>query len=366
MQTRGYGTYRGRSWFRTFLKILIGVLLVLLVLLTAAFFFLEPHIIYSPDGIRIDLPFLSQGGGGGGGAGPVGPVNSFPVETPDLDLNLPDPTPTPEPTPEPGAPFHGVELAAPALYDGTAQSQVDEAGANAAVFDMKSDEGALAYISQLELALDAKVSASDGAINAAIQLLNTGELYTVARISCFRDNTVPRSNMPMAVKTTAGNWRDKGNYRWLSPANPEARAYVIGVCVELAGLGFDELLLDNCGFPTQGKVNIIQSGNNYPAGELEGALETFFQELEAALASYPEVKVSVMTSEAVLAGAQEDLSGLSADLLAAHAWRVWVPSSQEGNDYAALAVDMGLTPDRVVTIAGDVRPLEESWAVLAS
>ena len=29
-------------------------------------------------------------------------------------------------------------------------------------------------------------------------------------------------------------------------------------------------------------------------------------------------------------------------------------------------VDMGLTPDRVVTIAGDVRPLEESWAVLAS
>ena len=132
-----------------------------------------------------------------------------------------------------------MELAAPALYDGTAQSQVDEAGANAAVFDMKSDEGALAYISQLELALDAKVSASDGAINAAIQLLNTGELYTVARISCFRDNTVPRSNMPMAVKTTAGNWRDKGNYRWLSPANPEARAYVIGVCVELAGLGFD-------------------------------------------------------------------------------------------------------------------------------
>lgn len=138
------------------------------------------------------------------------------------------------------------------------------------------------------------------------------------------------------------------------------------MCVELAGLGFDELLLDNCGFPTQGKVNIIQSGNNYPAGELEGALETFFQELEAALASYPEVKVSVMTSEAVLAGAQEDLSGLSADLLAAHAWRVWVPASQEGNDYAALAVDMGLTPDRVVTIAGDVRPLEESWAVLAS
>ena len=34
--------------------------------------------------------------------------------------------------------------------------------------------------------------------------------------------------------------------------------------------------------------------------------------------------------------------------------------------YASLAVDMGLTPDRVVTIAGDVRPLEESWAVLAS
>ena len=364
MQTRGYGTYRGRSWFRTFLKILIGVLLVLLVLLTAAFFFLEPHIIYSPDGIRIDLPFLQ--GQGGGGTEPAGPVDPLPAGTPSLDLTTPDPTPTPEPTPEPGAPFHGVKLAATALYDGTAQSQVDSAGGNAAVFDMKSDEGALAYISQLELALGSKVSATDGAINAAIQLLNTGELYTVARISCFRDNTVPRSNMPMAVKTSAGNWRDRGNYRWLSPANPEARAYVIGVCVELAGLGFDELLLDNCCFPTQGKVNIILPGDNYPAGELEGALETFFQELEAALAGYPEVKVSVMTSEAVLAGAQEDLSGQTAELLAAHAWRVWAPPSQEGNDYAALALEMGLTPERLVTIAGEVRPLDESWVVWES
>lgn len=59
---------------------------------------------------------------------------------------------------------------------------------------MKADDGTLGYISQQALAQETKVSATDPAINAAIQLLNSGDLYTVARVSCFRDNTVPREH----------------------------------------------------------------------------------------------------------------------------------------------------------------------------
>ena len=129
---------------------------------------------------------------------------------------------------------------------------MEAAGATAALFDMKADDGSLGYISGLALAIQVEASAADPALNAAIQLLNGGEVYTVARVSCFRDNLVPRSDMSLAIHTNAGNWRDSGDTRWLSPANESARQYVVGMCRELAALGFDEILLDNWAFPTDG------------------------------------------------------------------------------------------------------------------
>lgn len=55
------------------------------------------------------------------------------------------------------------------------------------------------------------VSPADPAINGAIRGLNAGELYTVARVSCFRDNAIPRADMSLGIKSSAGNWRDEGD-----------------------------------------------------------------------------------------------------------------------------------------------------------
>lgn len=57
MRRNGYDSYRGRSRFRTVMKVLIGVLLVVLVLAVAALIWLEPYLGYSAGGIRINLPF---------------------------------------------------------------------------------------------------------------------------------------------------------------------------------------------------------------------------------------------------------------------------------------------------------------------
>ena len=65
----------------------------------------------------------------------------------------------------------------------------------------------------------------------------------MARVSCFRDNTVPRTHPERALRNTICYWRDDG-YRWFSPVYPEVRSYLTGLCLELAGLGFDEILLD--------------------------------------------------------------------------------------------------------------------------
>ena len=57
----GYGAYRGRSKFRTFLKFVIAVLAVVLALLVGAFFFLQRYmVVSSTGGIYFDLPFLDR------------------------------------------------------------------------------------------------------------------------------------------------------------------------------------------------------------------------------------------------------------------------------------------------------------------
>ncbi len=311
MRRNGYESYHGRSRGRTALKILIGVLLTLLVLAVAALLFLEPYIHYSADGVRVDLPFFQ-----GGEDVPEEPVTTVP-------LQVATPSPTPTPTPAPEMDFRGVLLSAAALTDGTAQTQVETAGGTAAIFSMKEPDGSLCYESQTTLGAP---SDQEG-VNDAIRTLNGGELYTVAWISCFRDNALPWNDRTLGIHSGSGNWRDDESVRWSSPAVEQVRSYVAQVCGELAGLGFDEILLDNCGYPTRGTVSYIRSDENYDPDTLTQTMTTFFQTLDQTLEQYPEVKVSVVTSLEVLSGGS-DGSGLTLDLLKQYADRVLVEAPQ--------------------------------------
>ena len=192
---------------------------------------------------------------------------------------------------------------------------------------------------------------------AAIRLLNGGELYTVARVSCFRDNTIPRWHNSLALRTSSGNWRDGTDSRWLSAASAEARGYVAGVCRELAELGFDEILLDCCGFPTQGELDRLQAGENYDPEDLTGPVEAFLDELDAALADHPETRLSVMTSRTVLTGGS-DGSGQTLALLEEHQLR---PLVQE--DGAPLPE---LDWTQAVPVTAEPADPGSSWAVLTA
>ena len=340
MRRYGYDPYHGRSRGRTALKILIGVLLCLLVLAVAALLFLEPYIHYTSDGVRVELPFFQ-----GKGEEPDPPEDTTP-------LQLTTPSPSPTNTPEPETDFRGVLLPAAALTDGTAQSQVDSNGGTAAIFSMKGTDGALGYQSQTTLG----TSSEQEGINEAIQTLNGGELYTVAWLSCFRDNTLPWNNRALGIHSNSGNWRDDESIRWSSPAVESVRTYVAQVCGELAGLGFDELLLDNCGYPTRGTVSYIKSDSNYDPDTLTQTMETFFQTLDQTMAQYPEVKVSVVTSLSVLNGGS-DGSGLTLDLLKQYADKVYV-QAPEGETIPAIE---GLEIVPIVAQGTDTG----SWAVLS-
>ena len=321
MNTRGYGSYRGRTPFKRFLKILGIVLIILILLGVAAGAYLQQFLVISGDGVRLELPFAQR-------EDPTPtPIQSAPVAQAPV-IVTPEPPPTPTPTPEPDA-LLPVLLPAEALYDGTAVSQMEASGGDCALFDMKADNGMLSFVSTIEKAVAGNLNPDDLSRNAAIRALNETEgLYTVARVSCFKDHGMVLSDSSTAIFTNSGyRWTDPDGIRWTSPTTPDVRDYVTAICVELAELGFDEILLDNAGYPSEGNLHYIKKGDAYDASQFSTVVDGFYAQIANALSDY-DVKLSAVTTQEALAGT-DTLTGQSPENLA-RMDRLWV-TAEDGS-----------------------------------
>lgn len=314
----GYSSYRGRSTGRRVLTALIVLLCLVLAAAVVGFFLLQGHIYYGEDGrAHVDLP------GWGQSAQPT-PTPADPVI-----LVTPGPDESVRPTPTP-APQSALTLSAPlsGVWDSLEGEAVLALCDGCALFDMKGTEGMLGYVSDLPLAIAMGTSDATPGRNQALKSMNeTPGLYTVARVSCFRDDRAPRWRNDMALRSYAGNWLDAGRVRWLNVAAPDTRDYLVGVCTELAALGFDEIWLDCAGYPTSGELENIKAGETYDRENLTAPVEEFYAAVGQALADYPEVKVGITASPAVLAG-EDDGSGQSLSALKTYADRLYVPLPQ--------------------------------------
>lgn len=219
-------------------------------------------------------------------------------------------------------PFHGIFLSLDQLDSAEQLAQ----GTDGIILPMKDPDGTLGYVSALSLAADARASAADPQRNQALQDLNdTPGLHTVAQVSCLRDGALVKENPALALRRVSGSpWLDETGQGWLDPTVPETQSYLAGVCQELAQLGFDEILLTHCAFPTQGALDTLR-----PTGSKTAALETFCRQLQGALADY-EVTLSVQGQPD--SAQPNSASGQTTALLATFG-RVWV----QEEDQAALA-----------------------------
>lgn len=248
---------------------------------------------------------------------------------------------------EKAAPFHALVCSGQDLEDILPAAQ-DYDGV---VFDLKTDEGLLGYVSALPLAADCAASASDPGLNDAWKALNqTPELYTVARISCFRDGLLCAARPELALRRVSGcPWTDGEALPWLDPENETVRAYLTGVCREAAALGFDEILLANCCYPPRGNLALLT-----PEEGRTQKLEAFCRTLQQDLASY-NVKLSVQGEEDALSAFSP--SGQTAALLSSFPGRIWL---EEGTDLAAVFANQS-----PVVFRDAPGKAEESWAVLS-
>lgn len=303
--------YRGRQESSAFLRALVIILAILLALGIAFLILMTSRYLqYTDDGPVLNLPWLS--------------------EDPEISV-LPDPsdfiieeTPAPSPTPS-AAPAWQTQRAvtAPvsAVTDGSAQALAAGAGASCLVVPVQDEEGNLAWHTDLALALEDMNG--DPAFNEAVRALSSAEGITLtAKLSGFRDLWSSVYGKSAALVTPANKmWYDSGGISWLSAADRTAQNYLTSLCLELADLGFDEILLEHAGFPDAGRVNYIDEGERYPADK-GAVVAAYLADLGQKLSEAGAV-LSVCAPEA--GASSEALSGVTPAALATVTGRVWLP-----------------------------------------
>lgn len=345
------GGYRGRRTLTDILRIIAIVLGVAVVLVLAGLFLAQDYIVYTDDGIRLELPFLKEDPENTKGSTPDS--GSITVKE--------EPKGEDEQTTQEETALKALQLPVDSLLDGTAAARMEQEGANALIFEMKGQDGNLAWHSQQALADGAGVNGNEE-INEALKQLDEQGVYTIALVCCFRDDSIPYYNTDLALRSAGGNWRDELGLRWMSPASQQAREYVIGLCGELAGLGFDEILLESFAFPVQGDLSRIVKDENYDSAQFAAQIQSLLEELKGALAQ-EDAALSLRLETEDLTG-ESSVSGMAAGLLKDLEARLWIGENQR--DLEAQLESAGISQKAWVRIVAQLDPeQQDSQGVLS-
>ena len=292
---RGYNNYRGRTSKG---KTLLAVVLVLIILASIGFMILQKYVVYDGAGTpQLMLPGRET-------------EKAVLPEEDEEELNLTIQEAKKE------APLKGVLLPVPtdreiwSLSNRQAEEVLGEDHTPMAI-TMKDSKGTVHFDSAVAVEGSVRFFMDDS--NVVLDAALTHPVYSIARLSCFRDSKAANQDVEgMGLKNTGGFiFYDGNNTQWLDPAKEGARKYLCDMAVELAELGFDEILLTDVSYPTEGKLDKIDYGDTVKARNLQ----TFLEEMRAALAPY-EVGLSLELSEATLVEGSDNAAGIiTADLV---------------------------------------------------
>ena len=324
--SKGYRSYRGRG---SKLKVALAVVLVLIILLALSFMAMTRYIAYDEDGRPFfRLPPQEETEAPPPAAGKEDLTGDIQIEEPpDIIIQ----------GPERPLPLFAFSLPQELLTAETWEAALAAHGEpyDTVVYTVK-DADSTAYFAT-DNAIPGLVRRAKEATTEALAAMNGSELHTVARLTCFHDFKTANANREdMGLKNTGGYIFYDGTYTtWLDPAKPAARAYLQAMAVELAGLGFDEILLTEVSYPTEGKLDKIA----YTAdGPLHVDIELFLQELRAALEGY-EITLSIELPEKVITEGQDDTAGLRLKGVIPYVDRIYARTAPETAEALREAVE---------------------------
>lgn len=203
-------------------------------------------------------------------AGPAGtptpPPTPMPTET----------TPTPVPSEEPAAAslppppqVRGIYISGPVAgdpYMDTLIELIDSTELNAVVIDIKNDEGNLTYLPTEGMALELGVCIRYiRDLPALISTLKDHGIYTIARISAFKDPLLAAARPELALRRADGSpVSESGGLAWVNPYEQGVWDYLTEIALGAAEMGFDEVQFDYVRFPTGKDMQALDYG---PAAE---------------------------------------------------------------------------------------------------
>ena len=163
---------------------------------------------------------------------------------------------------------------------------IDTTELNALVIDVKGDKGMIPYKSSVPLAsqIGAQKIITVKDIKGLLKTFRDKGIYTIARIVTFKDNLLAEARPDLAIKTTGGQiWRDKERLAWVDPSKKEVWDYNLGIAVEAAQNGFDEIQFDYVRFPdTKGLSFSVENTE----GNRVNAISGFLTEAKKKLTPY--------------------------------------------------------------------------------
>lgn len=228
--------------------------------------------------------------------------------------------------------MRALELDASVLRGGTenALKKMGELGANALSIRVKSSDGKLHYSSTIPEAAVAEAVVGNTVSNGAIDDLLASGHHSIARVAALHDSTFAyRYSTDAAIlqlQYPGVVWYDPDSTFWLDPEKDLTRGYLAGVVAECAALGFDEVLLDEFAYPSNGRQsNIDESGRTMTKGEaLEGLAQELFETLQDS-----ETLLSVELDAQTILDGGDETKGQNVASLAPYFDRIYVKTTAE-------------------------------------
>lgn len=376
----GYHTYYGGGGPSPVVKVIVIVLAVIVLSLLLAIWGLQRYMVYSEDGGKLVLPWAQQTSevdssqpddkkdetDGASSALP----NVDDVITDDKP-NKDDKTDQQPQTPITGEGVQAVQLSLDELQEGDVKTLLEGKKADAVLLEMKAPDGMLRYVSQQEIATrlgrsarTIRDTATGEQVDQAaqtVQKLKEQNIYTIAYVDCFEDRSMGGQDDLSFITTYGYHWMGPNNdYGWGNPTKESVRNYLVGIVSELSAMGFDEILLYNAGFPTEGPLDGIRVDEEYDATKFAEIINDFYEQAAQA-AEAGGAKLSVVTSSDTIQSGADAKSGQTLDNLS-QLDRVWLTTAQ-GSDLEALEqklADAGMT-ERPLGVFSD--QLEEDQTV---
>lgn len=227
----------------------------------------ERYVVYHTEGASLDFALSSELLSGV----PALP----PAEAPQVDIYFNEGDDVVD-TKEELTQLNGYYISAQMLVKDLAgiRSKIDALPAGTPVMiELKPGNGTFLYTSEIPEAVHS-TNVETTQIDELIQACKARKLYTIARVSAFRDYYYGLNHVPNGLYhiNRKGLWPDSGNCYWLNPTSNSVLNWITSVILEVKNMGFDEIVLADFRFPDTDKI--LFDGDK-PAA-LEKAAKTLF------------------------------------------------------------------------------------------